>query len=133
MVQAIVGVETLTDDAVILDDNSAHHRTRTRESCTHFREFEGSPNVLKIVHRERIWPRITRLYDSCREQGFHEIVGGEFNEVVEFFADADEANGNLQVFGDSRDDATLRGPIEFRQDQSGNTGAPGELAGLLEP
>ena len=63
---------------------------------------------------------------SCRrpssrsgEQGGHERVGVERQEVADLLADADEADGHLERVLDGEDDAALGGRVELGQDDPG--------------
>src|SRR5262245_3629296 len=51
--------------------------------------------------------------DSCREQRLYEIICGEFDEIIHFFAHTDETNGNFQVFRDGCHNAALGRAVEF--------------------
>ena len=59
-------------------------------------------------------------------------MGVEGDEVVDFFAGADEADGQIQLAGDGHDDAAFRGAVELGQDDSGYAGVAPEFAGLIE-
>src|SRR5438128_11825062 len=73
-----------------------------------------------------------RMYSSCRKEGLHEVIGGEFNKVIHFLADADESNRNLEIFRNRRHHAPLGGSVEFRQDEPCDSSALRELARLRE-
>ena len=66
------------------------------------------------------------------EERFHEIVGGELDQVVHLFADTDEANRNLQIFCDRRDHSAFGGAVELGQNQTGHPRAFREFARLRQ-
>ena len=48
------------------------------------------------------------------------------------FADADEADGEIEFAGDGDGDAAFGGAVELGEDDAGDAGGLGEQAGLLE-
>ena len=50
MVQAIVGVETLTDDFPVFDDYGPDHRAWTRESRSLLSELQRPADIGYVVH-----------------------------------------------------------------------------------
>src|ERR1700735_1466727 len=66
------------------------------------------------------------------EEGVDIGLGVEGNEVVDFFAGADETDGKIQFAGDGHDDAAFGGAVELGQDDAGDAGVAPEFAGLIE-
>ena len=56
---------------------------------------------------------------SVAEQGLHELLRIESRQVVGLFPDADEFDGNLELLADRNDHTSLRGSVEFGQDDPG--------------
>ena len=56
----------------------------------------------------------------------------EGDEVVDFFAGADEAYGEIEFAGDGDDDAAFGGAVELGQHDSGDASVAPEFAGLVE-
>src|SRR6266516_5875875 len=69
---------------------------------------------------------------SCREQRLYEIIRGEFDEIIHFFAHTDETNGNFQVFRDGCHNAAFCRTVEFRQYDSVHPRALREFACLCQ-
>src|SRR3984885_14712046 len=59
-------------------------------------------------------------------------LGIEWNQVVDFFARADEADRQIQFAGDGYDDAAFGGAVEFGEHDAGDSGMAPEFAGLVE-
>ena len=59
-------------------------------------------------------------------------LGIEWDQVVDFFAGADEADRQVQFAGDGYDDAAFGGTIEFGEHDAGDSGVAPEFAGLVE-
>ena len=60
------------------------------------------------------------------------LLRRERNQIVDALADADVANRQLEIVRDGDRYAALRGPIELREHDAGDTGDAGELARLLD-
>src|ERR1700732_1270898 len=56
----------------------------------------------------------------------------EGDEVVDFFAGADKADGEVQFAGDGDNDAAFGGAVELGKHDTGNARVPPKLAGLVE-
>src|SRR6202050_5693167 len=59
-------------------------------------------------------------------------LGIEWDQVVDFFACADEADRQIQFAGDGYDDAAFGGAVEFGEHDAGDSGMAPEFAGLVE-
>lgn len=60
------------------------------------------------------------------EHGFDELPGVEGFDVIGGFADADELDGDIDLFADGDDDAALGGAVEFGEKDAG------DIDGLFE-
>src|SRR4051812_39557621 len=54
------------------------------------------------------------------EKCLDEIVRIELAQILDTLTNPDEPHGNLQLIGDSQDDATLSGSIQLREDDTRN-------------
>src|SRR5688572_28051336 len=73
---------------------------------------------------------IARHLPLLMEQRVDVNLGRERNEVVDAFADADVADGQLQIVCDGDRDAALRCSVEFSQDDTRHAGDARELTRL---
>ena len=58
------------------------------------------------------------LAQQCVDKCF----GGEFQQVAHFFADAYEADGEIELAGDGDGDAAFGGAVELGEDDAGDAG-----------
>src|ERR1700735_2274252 len=80
----------------------------------------------------KLRPPEIRLGYLLVEEGVDIGLGVEGDEVVDFFAGSDEADGEIQFAGDGYDDAAFGGAVELCQDNAGDAGVAPEFAGLVE-
>src|ERR1700761_9471113 len=66
------------------------------------------------------------------EEGIDIGLRVEGDEMVDFFARADEAEGEIQLARDGDDYAALSGAVEFGEHDAGDSGLAPELAGLVQ-
>src|SRR5579862_7162927 len=66
------------------------------------------------------------------EEGIDIGLGVEGNEVVDFFAGADEANREIEFAGDGDDDSAFGGAVELGEHDAGDAGMAPEFARLIE-
>src|SRR5262249_14486450 len=67
------------------------------------------------------------------EERRRELDRGEFDQVADALADADDLHRDPELGLDREDNATLRGAIELREHDAGDIDRLGELLGLHEP
>src|SRR6476659_7540830 len=103
------------------------------ECCT--QENAGRRLLLRVVRN----PSRTRPRHPCApgkpsgEQGLHEGVGVEREEVLRLLPHPDEADRDAELALDREDDPALGGRIELRQDHAGEPARVVERLCLLEP
>ena len=66
------------------------------------------------------------------EEGIHEFLGIERQQISSLFSHAYIANGNAQFARNRDDDAALRGAVELGENDSGDAGGFRELPRLLQ-
>ncbi len=101
----------------IVDEDGADHGIGTGAGAPLRGQVEGLFQVIGVSHSNR---------DSMKRSGL------EGQQIVHFLANADVADGQVEFAGDRDDDAAFRRAIELGENDAGNAGAFGELAGLFE-
>ena len=117
VVQPGVGVEAAAHHFAVAHQHGAHHGVGTGQRPALARQVERFAHVIE---------------GSFFEERFDEFFGVEGQQVFDLFADADVADGQVQLARDGDHDAALGGAVELGEHDAGDAGGFGEFARLLQ-